>query len=261
MKLVIFFVALAAILLGGAILVAAPGTRLGLWEYSKAFEIYRLAASPKDIAGPVALSPVFAAAGLAFAGGLLALFTRRGGLGVFALVAAIMAGGAGMIPVKMRQMVEANPFIHDITTDFENPPAIVAGAEYDRNNPPDYVGDEQVRDTGMTVAEAQRKAFPDIAPITVDAGVEETAETVREIVEDMNMDVLQERTTENGWVLEAAYTSMWFGFVDDFVVRLTDEGGATRVDVRSKSRVGGSDLGANAERVREFMRRLAEATA
>lgn len=261
MRLIIFLAALVAIFLGGTILFAAPGVRLGLWEYSKAFEIYRLAAGLKEIAGAVSLSPVFTAAALSLIGGLAAFFTRRGGLGVFALIAALIAGGAGMIPVKMREMAQANPFIHDITTDFENPPAIVAGADFDRVNPPEYVGDEQVRNSKMTIAEAQRQAFPDIQPMTVDAGVEETAEKVRRIVDDMNMDVLQEAPTENGWVIEAAYTSMWFGFIDDFVVRLTDEGGATRVDIRSKSRVGGSDLGANAKRVQEFVARLKEATA
>lgn len=261
MRFLIWIFVLAALLLGGAILLAAPGVRLGLWEYSKAFEIYRLAASPKDIAGAVSLSPVFVAAALSLLGGVIAFFTRKGGLGVIALIAALVAGGGGMIPVKMRDMAQSNPFIHDITTDFENPPAIVAGADFDRVNPPEYVGDEQVRGSEVTVAAAQREAFPDIGPMTVDAGVDQTAEEVRRIVEDMNMEILRESETENGWVLEAAYTSTWFGFVDDFVVRLTDEGGATRVDIRSKSRVGGSDLGANAERVRDFMSRLEEATA
>ena len=54
-------------------------------------------------------------------------------------------------------------------------------------------------------------------------------------------------------------TSFWFGFKDDFIVRLTPVGkGMTRIDIRSKSRVGGSDLGANAARVREFTKRFKE---
>ena len=261
MRLVIWIFLLAALLLGGAVLVAAPGTRLGLWDYSKAFDIYRLAASPKDIAGMVSLSPVFTAAGLSLLAGLAAFFTRRGGLGVMAILAALIAVGAGMIPLKMREAVRANPFIHDVTTDFENPPAIVAGAPFERKNPPEYVGDQLVRDTDMTVAQAQREAFPDIGPMTVKASVDETAQMVRKIVGDMGMNVLKESETETGWTIEAAHTSMWFGFIDDFVVRLTREGDATRVDVRSKSRVGGSDVGANAKRVREFFNRLEKAAA
>ena len=49
----------------------------------------------------------------------------------------------------------------------------------------------------------------------------------------------------------------WFGFRDDIVVRIRPEGAGSRVDVRSASRVGRSDIGKNAERVREFLAKLA----
>jgi len=261
MRILIWIFIIAALLLGGAILVAAPGTRFGLWEYTKAFEIYRLVASPKDLAGPVSLSPVFTAAALALFFGLGGFFTRNAGPGLLAIIAALIAGGAGMIPVKMREAARANPFIHDITTDFENPPQIVAGAPFERKNPPEYVGAENVRDSETTVAEAQREAFPDIGPRAVSAGVDETAAHVLGVLDDMHMKVIADSKTTQGRVIEATFTSQWFGFIDDFVVRLTSAGGETRVDVRSKSRVGGSDLGANAARVREFFQRLDEATA
>ena len=53
--------------------------------------------------------------------------------------------------------------------------------------------------------------------------------------------------------LEAVDTSEWFGFRDDIVVRLRSEGDGTRIDIRSKSRVGQSDLGVNAKRIRAFL--------
>jgi uncharacterized protein (DUF1499 family) len=56
--------------------------------------------------------------------------------------------------------------------------------------------------------------------------------------------------------LEAVATSDWFGFRDDIVVRIRAEGAGSRVDIRSKSRVGESDLGVNARRIREFIARL-----
>ena len=56
--------------------------------------------------------------------------------------------------------------------------------------------------------------------------------------------------------LEATATTPWFGFKDDVVVRLTPAGTGSRVDVRSKSRVGRSDLGANAKRIRAFLAEL-----
>ena len=57
--------------------------------------------------------------------------------------------------------------------------------------------------------------------------------------------------------IEATATTRWFGYKDDVVVRIRPEGNGSRVDVRSASRVGASDVGANAARVREFLGRLA----
>ena len=56
--------------------------------------------------------------------------------------------------------------------------------------------------------------------------------------------------------LEATDTTLFFGFKDDVIVRLRVEGGGTRIDVRSKSRVGLGDAGTNAKRVRAFLARV-----
>jgi uncharacterized protein (DUF1499 family) len=56
--------------------------------------------------------------------------------------------------------------------------------------------------------------------------------------------------------LEATARTPWFGFYDDVVVRVRAQGTGSRVDVRSVSRVGRSDVGMNAKRIREFTRRL-----
>ena len=56
--------------------------------------------------------------------------------------------------------------------------------------------------------------------------------------------------------LEAVDTSAWFGFRDDIVVRIRAAGTGSRIDVRSKSRAGESDLGVNARRIRDFSARL-----
>ena len=244
MKLVIVLLSLAALGLALAIAAAGPGTQYGFWEYTFGLQILFKAALPVLIAS--------GAAAIAF---LVSLFAARG-LAPLALIAAIAAGAAGMIPLKMKELVDANPFIHDITTDFENPPAILTAADLPRANPAAYAGAEPAPRSELTTAQAQQAAFPDIMPKSVNGGVDETAETVRKIVLDMKMEILSEGPAEAGWVVEATYTSTWFGFVDDFIVRLAPEGSMTRIDVRSKSRVGGSDLGANARRVQEFFVRL-----
>ena len=56
--------------------------------------------------------------------------------------------------------------------------------------------------------------------------------------------------------LEATATSFWFGFKDDVVIRIQTVDGETQLDIRSKSRVGRSDVGKNAERIREFLAAL-----
>ncbi len=249
MKLVIWLVSLAAIGLALTIAAAGPGTRFGVWDYGTGLTILRQAALP-----------VLIAAGASFLAFIISLFAARS-LALLALIAAVSAGGAGLVPLKMKQLAEANPYIHDITTDFDNPPIIATAAKLPRKNPAEYAGSEPAPRSEMTTAEAQQAAFPDITPRIVSGGVDETAETARKVVLGMKMEILNEGPTEDGWIIEATYTSFWFGFVDDFIVRLTPQGGMTRVDVRSKSRVGVSDLGANAQRIRTFFTKLEEATA
>ena len=56
--------------------------------------------------------------------------------------------------------------------------------------------------------------------------------------------------------IEAVVTTRWFGFKDDVAIRITPAGAASRVDMRSKSRVGRSDVGTNASRIEEFLARM-----
>jgi uncharacterized protein (DUF1499 family) len=56
--------------------------------------------------------------------------------------------------------------------------------------------------------------------------------------------------------IEATDTTFWFGFKDDIVVRITPTAGGSRIDVRSVSRVGRSDLGTNAKRVRGYLKKI-----
>ena len=57
-------------------------------------------------------------------------------------------------------------------------------------------------------------------------------------------------------LIEATDTTFWMGFKDDVVIRLRPEGAGTRVDMRSVSRVGRSDIGVNAARVAGYMEEL-----
>jgi uncharacterized protein (DUF1499 family) len=61
--------------------------------------------------------------------------------------------------------------------------------------------------------------------------------------------------------IEATATTRWFGFKDDVVIRIApSDGNGSRVDIRSVSRVGLSDVGTNARRIRTFLKKFAEAS-
>lgn len=226
---------LAALLL----LVSGPGTRFGLWDFRTGFQLLRWGAY-LGIAG----------AGL----GIVALLWRPAGSRLWRPLLAIALGMmATVVPWIWMERAGRVPAIHDISTDTERPPAFVAvlplraGAP----NPSEYGGPE--------IAAQQRAAYPDIAPLALDRlPAEAFALALRE-------------ARESGWEIvaadsaagriEATSTTAWFGFKDDVVVRVAQEGNGSRVDVRSVSRVGLSDVGTNASRIRGYLNRLREAAA
>ena len=90
---------------------------------------------------------------------------------------------------------------------------------------------------------------------------------MQETLDDLGMEIIGQRPSEEDLAessiseahVEATATTFWFGFKDDFVVRARSDGartGRTVVDVRSVSRIGVGDLGANAQRIRKFLAEL-----
>ena len=163
-----------------------------------------------------------------------------------ALAAAVIVS---LFPLSALLSGGGAPPIHDITTDTENPPAFVAAVALNAPGRTEYEGE--------AVAEQQRAAYPDIAPVTLTVAPDAAFDRALATVERMGWDILDSDAA--GGRLEATDRTFWFGFSDDVVVRITDTGdGGSRVDVRSLSRVGVGDLGANANRVRELLAALAE---
>lgn len=250
LKIVILLVSTAAVLAALAIAAAGPGTRFGVWDFGVGLGILQMAAIPVLVLAVASLVVV-----------ILSLWKARG-LAPLAILALVMSGGASAVPLQMKAAADSNPYIHDITTDFANPPQIVVAASAERMNPPAYLGSDLApQGNGATISAAQQAAFPDIVPLLLKGTLNNVAAKARGIVEAMGMEILParglDRAVADEPTIEAVATSTWFGFKDDFVVRLVDQGdGSVRVDVRSKSRVGVSDLGANAARVRQFMKAM-----
>ena len=109
------------------------------------------------------------------------------------------------------------------------------------------------------MAELQRKGYPDLAPPTVSVPPARAFEAARAALESLGLEVVDADAGHGR--IEAVATSMLFGFKDDVVVRFTPQAGATRVDVRSKSRVGRNDFGQNARRVRAILDKVTSTAA
>ena len=138
--------------------------------------------------------------------------------------------------------------IHDITTDTHDPPqfVVVLSLRAAARNSAVYGGD--------TVAAIQRDAYPDIAP--VDLAVSPAAAFAKAHAAAIAMGWALVSADSGAGRIEATATTRLFRFKDDIVIRVRSHAGGSRVDVRSASRIGKSDLGKNAARVREFIERL-----
>jgi uncharacterized protein (DUF1499 family) len=145
------------------------------------------------------------------------------------------------------------PFIHDISTDTQDPPgftSVIMELRGEGSNPVNYVGKTFGRDAKLVSVE-QVKAYPDVRTIVLSESPEIAFEKAIVAVTSLGWK-LQSQSDATG-IIEATDTSFWFGFKDDVVIRIrASEAGGSLIDVRSISRVGGSDIGANAARIRKF---------
>jgi len=101
----------------------------------------------------------------------------------------------------------------------------------------------------------QREAYPDVKSLQTDLDPSAALTRSVSVLEDMGLEIVATDTAGNK--VEATFTSFWFGFKDDLVVRIKPQSAGSLIDLRSVSRVGQSDLGANAKRITEFLGRFA----
>lgn len=143
-----------------------------------------------------------------------------------------MVGGRGSVPP-----------IHDITTDTEDPPTFITAAQVrgSQTNPltikPDFI-------------EQQRAAYADLAPLRTSLSEDQAFTRALTTARELGWEVYHEDRTAG--VIEAVDTTRIMAFKDDIVIRVRTDAAGTKVDLRSVSRVGLGDLGANAERIRAF---------
>lgn len=218
----------AALLIGGA----GPAYRFAGIELSQAFGFMTWG--------------VYAAGGaLAFAvlWVILAAIGRTGEGLVAVVLAVILAVGSAQAPVRMRATAASLPLIHDITTDTASPPAFVAIAPMraDAPNGVDYATDPA----------EQAKGYPDIKTLVSPLPPAALFEKALAAAQELKWNVVSSSREEGR--IEATDETLWWGFKDDVVIRIQAEGAGSKLDIRSMSRVGKSDIGKNAERIRAFL--------
>ena len=206
------------------LLTSGPGTRVGLWPFQVGFGMF---------AG--ALLTGLAAAGAAIVG--LASPRLRSRSGLLLAAALVLGAASAAVPLDYVRRVKRLPYINDITTDTWRPPQFSPPKGYQSHFP-----------------ELQRIGYPDLGPIEVPLPPARAFARAAEIARGQGWEItaLEERAGR----IQAVVTTRWFGFKDDVVIRITPGGAGSRVDMRSKSRVGRSDVGTNASRIEEFLARM-----
>jgi len=214
---------------------SGTGTRLGLWHFRTGLTLIRYAAYVGIAA--IVLSLIAMAA------------SKPRGAALAALVLSLLAGVVTFgVPYSFSKKARAVPPIHDITTDPDNPPLFVAvlPLRASASNSAEYAGD--------SIAQLQRAAYPDVQPLQSALPAPAMLARARDAANAMGWEIVA--TDSLAGRIEATATTTWFGFKDDVVVRVQASGAGSRVDVRSVSRVGRSDVGANAARIRVYLKRL-----
>ena len=224
MKTLVSLISFLAILL-----VALPGPlyKFGILELGTAFAALRFGV----YAGIAALVLIL----------IQIIFMRKNiswaGVAVCAVLALVAVG----LPMSMMSKAKSVPPIHDISTDLTNPPKFVAivALRADAPNPVEYAGEE--------TAKQQREAYPELTTQKYSQSTDQLFDATESAVNSLGWELVN--ADKSLGIIEATETTAWFGFKDDVVVRIRTTGDESFLDVRSKSRVGKSDLGKNAERI------------
>ncbi len=236
---------LAIILCLGSVavaLIAALGSGRGYWHFRTGFDLLRYA--------------LFAAGAGAFLAIVTAIFARRARprLRLFNLIALVVALAFLLFLGNQVRIARSVPAIHDVTTNLEDPPRfyrLEMRADNLDNVPAGGRPDLERLSPEERWRALHREHYGDLTTVRVPWDVAETVRRARALAADRGWEIV---STDDRGVVEAVDTSRFFRFKDDVVIRARRaEGGGSLVDMRSVSRVGVSDVGVNARRIRDFL--------
>lgn len=232
---------IAAITLAGValllLLAAGIGTRMTMWPFRTGFTIMKYAAWSGM------------AAFVSGCASLVDVFRHRAGKNALLSVAALVIGiSTFAIPYSWQRRAREMPRIHDISTDTVNPPRFVAivPLRADATNPAEY--------GGASIAVQQSRAYPELKTRHLNMTPDRAFAQALDTAQRMKWHIVA--AVPNEGRIEASDTTFWFGFIDDIVIRISPVGNGSQLDIRSVSRVGLSDVGTNARRIRQFLGKL-----
>ena len=158
-----------------------------------------------------------------------------------------MAIAALIVLVMGMQLAAARsaPPIHDISTDLADPP------QFQRISELRAASDNSLEFDPAKLAEPTRTAYPRVQPINTPLAPDAAMARALQVAESLGWEIVASDPARG--VIEATETTFWYGFKDDVVIRIRATGSGSRIDLRSASRVGLSDLGANARRIGQFI--------
>jgi len=173
-------------------------------------------------------------------------------------------GGVGLLGLVIKLSI-ASP-LRDVTTDYQNPPQFKATSFLVK-----APGSEDLLDSSFHVDKSydpgqsalQVKALPEIEPLAVKATADKTYPTVEKVMRQQFPQWKILRADPKERHLEVEAESGLFRFIDDVVieVRPGKDPADSTVEIRSRSRVGQSDLGANGRRINDIKLRISIAIA
>ena len=235
------------LVLGLLTLASAAGIWLGFWDFRRGFSLLGAA---NQYGQWIAWACLLIAVATLVAGQLFKV-KNSGRLVSLAAIGALVAWVAYLITESFRPGEGVNyPPIHDISTNRINPPEFIAIAPLRADAPNTLVYGGSNNMTPEQLIEQTDEAYPDLVTQHYSDSVNVIFGKALAAVDDLGWELVAQDAAAGR--IEATDTTFWFRFKDDVVIKIDQQGSETAVDVRSVSRVGTGDVGANAIRMRKL---------
>lgn len=208
----------------------ALGTKFGIWPFTVGLFLFAL-----SVLGSVVILVI----------NLIWNFRKPGSAHrKIILVTSIIALAPLVVALLAMRNSAGGPIIHDISTDLNSPPEFIAGKIHRGTNSNSL---QRTEDDFRIQQEVYSDIKAIISPLSPDQSFKKAVRVSRQLGWEIYAEVPHEGR------IEAVDTTFWFGFKDDIVIRIEAENEGSRIDLRSVSRVGRGDLGANAKRISSFI--------